>query len=72
MNRLMPGSGRDERELIATFGGARLVKTLDNKLELIGGSPEDRRAANEWCSLFLRESPLPAKLAYKVSAPWPH
>ena len=58
---LLMGFVRDEGELIATFGGARLVKTSDNKLELIGGSQEDRRAAREWCSLFLRKDCLQAR-----------
>jgi hypothetical protein len=56
------GHGRDEGEIIATFGDARIVKTLDKKLhkrlELVGGSPDDRRAAHEWCWLFLREKPV--------------
>ena len=43
---------RNEGELIARFGGARLVKHLDGKLELIGGSPEDRAAAHKWLSQF--------------------
>jgi len=47
---------RDEGELIATFGGARLIKYLDGKIELHGGSAEDRRAAREWCSLFMHEA----------------
>jgi hypothetical protein len=34
--------GRNEGELIAGFGQARLVKTLDCKYELRGGSHEDR------------------------------
>lgn len=47
---------RDEGETIAVFGDARLVKKLDGKLELRGGSPGDRSAAKEWCSLFLHEA----------------
>ena len=47
---------RDEGETIAVFGAARLVKKLDGKLELRGGSPDDRSAAKEWCSLFLHEA----------------
>ena len=46
---------RDEGEALAVFGDARLVKKLDGKIELRGGSPDDRRAAREWCSLFLHE-----------------
>lgn len=47
---------QDKGETIATFGNARLVKKLDGKYELIGGSRDDRRAAREWCSLFLHEA----------------
>lgn len=47
--------GRDG-ETIAVFGAARLVKHLDGKIQLIGGTPEDRRAAREWCSMFLHEA----------------
>ena len=49
---------RDEGETIAVFGDARLVKKLCGKLELRGGSPDDRRAAREWCSMFLHEAAL--------------
>ena len=47
---------RDEGELIAMFGDARLVRKLDGKIELIGGTLDDRRAAWEWCSMFLHEA----------------
>jgi hypothetical protein len=44
---------QDNGEPPATFGGARLVKKLDGKIELIGGTANDRTAAKQWCSLFL-------------------
>jgi hypothetical protein len=47
-----PELGRNEGEVIATFGQAKLVKTPDFKYELRGGSLEDRLAAREWISLF--------------------
>jgi hypothetical protein len=47
-------------ELIAFFGEARLIKRLDRKFELRGGSPEDRCAAREWISLFMHEVVLVA------------
>ncbi len=47
---------RDEGETIAVFGDARLVKKLSGKIELHGGSPDDRHAAREWCSMFLHEA----------------
>jgi hypothetical protein len=40
---------------IARFGAARLVRKLDGRHELIGGTPDDRSAAREWCSLFAPE-----------------
>jgi len=46
---------QDGGETIATFGDARLVKRLTGKLELVGGTDQDRAAAKEWASLFLPE-----------------
>ena len=49
-------SGRlDEGEVIAYFGQARLVRRLDCKFELRGGSVEDHSCAKEWISLFMHE-----------------
>ncbi len=45
----------DSGEVIALFGDAKLVKTIDSKYELRGGSTEDRIAAQEWISLFMHE-----------------
>jgi hypothetical protein len=39
-------------ETIATFGVARLVRQLDGRHELIGGTPAHHAAAREWCALF--------------------
>ncbi len=47
---------RDEGEVIAAFGKAHLVKFLDGKLELRGGSKDDRLEAREWISLFMHEA----------------
>jgi hypothetical protein len=38
---------RDEGEVIASLGQARLIKYLDGKYKLGGGSREDRLAAKE-------------------------
>ncbi len=46
---------KDEGELIAGFGAARLVRFLDGKYELRGGSRDDQIAAHEWISLFCHE-----------------
>ncbi len=45
----------DQGEVIASFGQAQLVKYLDGKYELRGGSQEDRLAAKEWISMFWHE-----------------
>ncbi len=47
---------KDEGELIAPWGEARLIKYLDGKSVLKGGSEEDRLAAQEWMSLFWHEA----------------
>lgn len=47
--------GQTTGETIATFGAARLVKKLDGKIELIGGTGKDHADAREWCSLFAPE-----------------
>lgn len=46
----------DEGETIASFGQARLIKCLNGKLELRGGSRQERSEAREWVSLFLHEA----------------
>ena len=45
----------NETELIARFGDARLVRHLDGRHELIGGTLDDLAAAREWCSLFAHD-----------------
>jgi hypothetical protein len=42
-------------EIIAIFGQAKLVKSVDGKYQLEGGLPEDRTQAKEWISLFMHE-----------------
>ena len=46
---------KDEGEVVAYFGEARLIKYLDGKTELRGGSEQDRTDAREWMSLFWHE-----------------
>lgn len=43
---------RPQEELIAAFGQAQLVRKLDGKVELKGGTVEDRQKAKEWMSMF--------------------
>jgi hypothetical protein len=47
---------KDEGELIASWGEARLITYLDGKSELKCGTKEDRLAAHEWISLFWHEA----------------
>ena len=56
MNRDFFPDFKDEGELIASWGGAKLVKRLDGKLELVGGSKEEVGDAREWLSLFWHEA----------------
>ena len=47
---------KDEGELIASWGEARLISYLGGKLVLKGGSKEDRLEAREWISMFLNDA----------------
>ena len=47
---------RDEGEVMASWGEARLIKYLDGRSELPGGSDQDRAKAREWMSLFWHEA----------------
>ena len=47
---------KDEGELIASWGEAELIRYLDGKVVLKGGSKEDRLAAQEWISMFWHEA----------------
>jgi hypothetical protein len=49
--RNLVGQGK----VVASWGGAKLVK-VNGKLELKGGSKEDRSLAREWISLFWHEA----------------
>ena len=46
---------KEEGEVIAAFGQAKLLKYLNGKYELRGGSKEEHIAAHEWISLFCHE-----------------
>lgn len=47
---------KDEGEIVASWGQAKLVRYLDGKLELKGGSRAERGEAREWISLFWHEA----------------
>lgn len=53
--KTLPLSFKDEGAIIAEFGQAKLIKFLNGKYELRGGSKDDRLAAQEWISLFCHE-----------------
>ena len=53
MKHFFPEFNKTEGEVIASWGKAKLIKTLDGKYELVGGAKEDLKAAHEWISLFL-------------------
>ncbi|HXT40260.1 MAG TPA: hypothetical protein VN887_09570 [Candidatus Angelobacter sp.] len=45
-----------DAQIITRFGAARLVRRIDRRLELRGGSADDHSAAREWISLFMHEA----------------
>lgn len=47
---------RDEGEGMVSWGGAHLIKYLDGKLLLKGGSKADRIAIREWIFMFLNDA----------------
>ena len=49
---------RERVELIARFGEARLVKLLDGKLEIRGGTEQEKTQAHDWMKQFLTQGPL--------------
>jgi hypothetical protein len=56
LRHLFPELEQRDGEIVAAFGNARLVKRLDYRFELLGGSERDRAEAREWISLFLHEA----------------
>jgi hypothetical protein len=49
---------KDEGEVVAGWGEAQLIRYLDGKTELRGGSDQDRAEAREWMSMFWHEAVL--------------
>ena len=58
---------KDEGKLIASWGEARLIKFLNGKWELRGGSENDRAEAKEWISLFWHEAIFDDGVAKKAT-----
>jgi hypothetical protein len=52
----MPESLRQRHEVVATFGQAQMIRTLDGKCQLKGGTDVDRQKAKEWMVSFLPEA----------------
>ncbi|MFM1943282.1 MAG: hypothetical protein RI897_2264 [Verrucomicrobiota bacterium] len=40
--------------VIAAFGEAQIVRTPRGRIEIIGGSPQERAEARSWAQQFLR------------------
>lgn len=50
---------QERLELVAMFGAAQLVRHLDGKLEIIGGTEQDRADAHAWMKQFnVQSQPL--------------
>ena len=67
MNRNSSPLFKDECEVIGSGGEVKLIKRLDGKLKLKGGSKEESGDAMEWMSLFIPEVVSVATL-YRNSA----
>ena len=52
---------RPPEELVAAFGGARIMKDLTGKLEIIGRTEQERTQAHNWMKQFLTRDPLTVK-----------
>ena len=49
---------RERVELIAGFGGAEIIKFLDGRLEIRGGTEAEQAEARAWQQRFLSSSGL--------------
>jgi hypothetical protein len=49
---------RDTDRIVAVFGEAKLVRRLDGKAGLRGGTVQDRVAAKQWITRFWHEAVL--------------
>jgi hypothetical protein len=47
---------KDEGEVVASWGEAQLIRYLNGRTELRGGSKEDQAEVREWISLFWHEA----------------
>jgi len=51
-------AGECRAEIVARFGDAQIVKHLDGRLEICGGSDQDKFQAHDWMRKFLAVAPL--------------
>jgi hypothetical protein len=49
---------RPQQTLIASFGDAQFLKHLNGKLEIRGGTEDDKALAHDWMRHFLTSWPL--------------
>ena len=49
---------RSQETLIASFGGAQILKHLNGKLEIRGGTEDEKAQAHDWMRRFLTSWPL--------------
>ena len=56
-NRWTVPFARDgELEVLAVFGGSRVVRLRSGRMEIRGGEAPERAEAREWTSLFCHEA----------------
>ena len=53
-NRRSESDRLAETEILASFGEAKIVKHLDGRLEIVGGTPEERDEVSVWMRQFLQ------------------
>lgn len=51
-------SAAPDTELVASFGDAQIVKHHDGRLEIRGGSDQEKFQAHDWMKKFLSVTPL--------------
>jgi hypothetical protein len=58
INRHPSTKSKTQLPVVASFGGASLVRIAGASYELRGASDDDLTAAKEWVSLFMHEAVL--------------
>jgi hypothetical protein len=60
---------RDEGEVVAAWGQAQLIRYLDGKTELRGGTEQDQAEAKEWMSILCCEAIVGDRSGRRISDP---